>query len=77
MTAGDRNFIRGEVHRNERAPRWGVAKIEEAEQKMENNTVEMSIEQMEQVSVGKGPGWSLKDLWPKIKSWFVGDEDDD
>ena len=31
MTAGDRNFIRGEVHRNERAPRWGVAKIEEAE----------------------------------------------
>ena len=44
---------------------------------MENNIKEMSLEQMEQISGGKGPGWSLKDLWPKIKSWFVGDEDDD
>jgi len=34
MTAGGGNLIRGEVHRNERAPRWGVAKIEEAQQKM-------------------------------------------
>lgn len=45
--------------------------------KMENNRKEMSPEQMEQVSGGKGPGWSLKDLWPKIKSWFEGEEDDD
>ena len=44
---------------------------------MENNMKEMSLEQMEQVSGGKGAGWSLKDLWPKIKSWIVGDEDDD
>ena len=44
---------------------------------MENNMKEMSLEQMEQVSGGKGPGCSLKDLWPKIKSWFAGDADDD
>ena len=44
---------------------------------MENNMKEMSLEQMEQVSGGKGAGWSLKDLWPKIKSLFVDDEDND
>ena len=38
---------------------------------------EMSLEQMEQVSGGDGAGWSMKDLWPKIKSWFAGGEDDD
>ena len=37
---------------------------------MENNMKEMSLEQMEQVSGGKGAGWSLKDLWPKIKGWI-------
>ena len=47
------------------------------EKKMENSMKEMNLEQMEQVSGGKGPGWSLKDLWPKIKSWIIGDEDDD
>ena len=44
---------------------------------MEINSKEMSLEQLEQVSAGKGAGWSLKDLWPKIKSWIVGDGDDD
>jgi hypothetical protein len=43
--------------------------------KKENNMKEMSFEQTEQVSGGKGPGWSLKDLWPKIKSWFTDNED--
>jgi hypothetical protein len=37
---------------------------------MEINSKEMSLEQMEQVSGGKGAGWSLKDLWPKVKSWI-------
>ena len=50
---------------------------DEEEKKTENNMKELNIEQMEQVSGGKGAGWSLKDLWPKIKSWIVGDEDDD
>ena len=44
---------------------------------MEKNRKEMSLEQMEQVNGGKGPGWSLKDLWPKVKSWFTGDKDHD
>ena len=44
---------------------------------MENNMKEMSLEQMEQISGGKGAGWSLKDLWPKIKSWITGDKDND
>ena len=44
---------------------------------MEINSKEMSLEQLEQVSGGKGAGWSLKDLWPKVKSWIVGGEDDD
>ena len=44
---------------------------------MEINRKELSIEQLEQVSGGKGAGWSLKDLWPKIKSLFEGEEDDD
>lgn len=51
--------------------------IEEAEKKMEINRKELSIEQLEQVSGGKGAGWSLKDLWPKIKSWITGDKDND
>ena len=44
---------------------------------MENNMMELKPEEMEQVSGGKGAGWSLKDLWPKVKSWIVGGEDDD
>ena len=44
---------------------------------MDQKMKEMSLEQMEQVSGGKGPGWSLKDLWPKIKGWITGDKDDD
>ena len=40
---------------------------------MENNLKEMSLEQMELVSGGDGAGWSLKDLWPKIKKLFAGD----
>ena len=30
-TAGGRNIAGGEINRNERSPRWGVAKIEVAE----------------------------------------------
>ena len=30
MTASGRNLIEGEVNRNERSPRWGVATIEVA-----------------------------------------------
>ena len=44
---------------------------------MENNMKEMSLEQMEQISGGKGAGWSLKDLWPKIKRLITGDKDND
>jgi len=47
------------------------------ETKMENNKIKLNLEEMEQVSGGKGPGWSLKDLWPKIKSWLTGDEAND
>ena len=47
------------------------------EKKMENNMKEMSLEQMEQISGGKGAGWSLKDLWPKIKRLITGDKDND
>jgi len=32
MTASGRNFIESEVNRNERAPRWGVATIEAADE---------------------------------------------
>ena len=32
MTASGRNLISGSLMRNERAPRWGVATIEHAEQ---------------------------------------------
>ena len=44
---------------------------------MEINRKELSLEQLEQVSGGKGAGWILKDLWPKIKSWITGDKDND
>ena len=35
-TASGRNFVGGEVNRNERAPQWGVATIEVAEQEFES-----------------------------------------
>ena len=37
---------------------------------MENNTMEMNLEEMEKISGGKGAACSLKDLWPKVKSWI-------
>ena len=42
---------------------------------METNKKELSLEEMELVSGGKGAGWSLKDLWPKVKSWITGDKE--
>ena len=33
MTASGGNIIRAEIHRNEQAPQWGVAKMEEAEER--------------------------------------------
>ena len=44
---------------------------------MNNNMKEISIEEMEQVNGGKGPGWSLIDLWPKVKGWITGKKDND
>ena len=43
MTASGGNLIRGEIHRNERAPQCGVAKIEEAENKMNTNMKELTL----------------------------------
>ena len=44
---------------------------------MEKKLYELNPEELEQISGGKGAGWSLKDLWPKIKSWITGDKDND
>ena len=52
MTASGGNLIRGEIHRNERAPQCGVAKIEEAENKMNTNTRELNMDEMEMVNGG-------------------------
>ena len=39
MTDSVRNFIIGEVNRNERAPQWGVATIEVADETMMTDSV--------------------------------------
>ena len=36
MTSSGGNFISGEINRNERSPRWGVATIEVAENRVES-----------------------------------------
>ena len=45
MTSGGGNLISGEVNRNERSPRWGVATIEVAEAETSEANLENDTEE--------------------------------
>ena len=44
---------------------------EEIQAFLSENQIELTPEELEQIS---GGSWSIKDLWPKIKKWICGEK---